>query len=85
MSYSEGCWLRGTKGVCLCAQSFIFGHVFTHLTVIAFHMIVSVHGYHSNGFVRALEINSDRQAEANLGRRHSGVLLLSLTKASKDQ
>lgn len=37
--------------------------VSTHLAVIAFHMIVFVHGYNSNGFIRALERNSHRQMQ----------------------
>lgn len=37
--------------------------VLTHLTVIAFHVIVLVHGYNTNGFVRPLERNSDRQTQ----------------------
>lgn len=36
---------------------------FTHLTVIAFHVIVFVHGHNSNGFIRPLVRNSDRQMQ----------------------
>lgn len=31
--------------------------------MIAFHVIVLVHGYNTNGFVRPLERNSDRQTQ----------------------
>lgn len=58
------------KHACFQMQSFIFRFVtetrdvfLTHLAVIAFHMIVFVHGYNSNGFIRPLERNSDRQTQ----------------------
>lgn len=41
-------------------------YICTHLTVIAFHMIVFVHGNNSNGFIRPLERNSRRQMQLKL-------------------
>lgn len=61
MSYSERSWLTATKHAAFCNAWLHFrlgnkekGFVLTHLTVIAFHMIVFVHGYDSNGFIRPL-------------------------------
>lgn len=41
-------------------------------------MIVFVHGYNSDGFIRPLERNSDKVTEANLARRQSTVLFCSI-------
>lgn len=87
MSYSESDWLRATKHT-----HFTFRGVFTYLTVITINMIVFVHGYYSNGFIRPLERKKKNKKNKTLkvislenAPLSPSVQLLSLTKASKDR
>lgn len=82
MSYSESDWLRATKHT-----HFTFRGVFTYLTVITINMIVFVHGYYSNGFIRPLERkkkNKKKQnTEGNLTRKCSTLSFCSTSQFDK--